>query len=112
MIERLQAGSRDAVQAMVEGQEQANLSVERAAQAGNSFGEIANSIAIIADMNTQIASAAEEQSAVSEELNRSIVTISETATQTASAANNTAAAGAELSELSLQLQKDVQKFRV
>lgn len=112
MIERLQAGSRDAVQAMEEGREQTQLSVERAAKAGESFGIIAGTIGAIVDMNTQIASAADEQSAVSEELNRSITAISQVADHTAEAANDTAAAGMQMAELSADLQHDVQKFRV
>lgn len=112
MIERLQQGSRNAVQSMEEGREQTQLSVEQAVQAGASFGTIADSVAAIADMNTQIASAAEEQSAVSEELNRSIVKISEVANQTAAAANQTASAGTEMADLSQQLQNDVSRFQV
>jgi methyl-accepting chemotaxis protein len=112
MIERLQEGSRNAVQVMNEGREQTQISVEQAAQAGASFGTIANSVATIADMNTQIASAAEEQSAVSEELNRSIAKISEVANQTANAASQTASAGTELANLSQQLQTDVSRFQV
>ena len=112
MIERLQAGSRDAVQVMEEGREQAQHSVERATEAGESFSAIADSIGGIVDMNTQIASAADEQSAVSEELNRSITAISQMAEQTASASNHTANAGLELADLSARLQQDVHKFKV
>jgi methyl-accepting chemotaxis protein len=112
MIERLQAGSRDAVQVMFEGSEQATLSVERAAQAGESFTVITEAIGGIVDMNTQIAAAAEEQSVVSEELNRSITTISQVAEQTTTAANHNANAGKELAALSTQLQNGVKKFKV
>lgn len=112
MIERLQAGSRNAVQVMDEGREQTQRSVEQVTQAGASFSTIADSVNAITDMNTQIASAAEEQSAVSEELNRSITMISEVATQTASAASQTASAGTELASLSQQLQADVSRFQV
>jgi methyl-accepting chemotaxis protein len=112
MIERLQAGSRDAVHVMFEGSEQATLSVERAAQAGESLTIITEAIGGIVDMNTQIAAAAEEQSVVSEELNRSITTISQVAEQTTTAANHNANAGKELAALSTQLQNGVKKFKV
>ena len=88
MIEHLQNGAQNAVTAINEGHEQNQLAVERAAQAGKSFRTIANAIGTIADMNTQIASAAEQQSAVSEEINRSVVKINDSAQQTKSSQIN------------------------
>jgi methyl-accepting chemotaxis protein len=63
-------------------------------------------------MNTQIASAAEEQGSVAEEINRNIVNITEVANQTASGAQQTASASDELARLAGELQRHISQFRV
>ena len=112
MIERLQNGARDAVTAMEKGREQTEASVTQATSAGNSLAAITQSIASISDMNTQIATAAEEQSAVAEEINRNIATINTVADETADSAAQTASASEELAGLATDLQSTVAKFRV
>jgi methyl-accepting chemotaxis protein len=63
-------------------------------------------------MNPQIAAAAEEQSAVAEEINRSVLKVRDVSEQTAAASEETAAASAQLTQLSLDLQMLVSKFRL
>ncbi len=79
MIERLQSGAQDAVKAMEQGRSRAQVGVEQAAEAGVSLETIAQAVGTISDMNTQIATAAEEQSVVAEEINLNIVSISDMA---------------------------------
>jgi methyl-accepting chemotaxis protein len=112
MIERLQACATDAVKVMDSGRKQAHISVEKSVAAGNALGAITSSVTAISDMNTQIASAAEEQGAVAEEINRNIVNISQVADQTVAGAQQTAASSEVLSKLAVQLQDLVAKFRV
>ncbi|WP_083251450.1 methyl-accepting chemotaxis protein [Acidihalobacter yilgarnensis] len=112
MIERLQAGARDAVTAMEGGQARAELSVDQAARAGASLGAITGAVTRINDMNLQIASAAEEQSHVAEEINRNVLTINEVAEISAEGAQQTASAGEELKGLASQLQRLVGRFRI
>ncbi len=112
MIERLQAGAQSAVQVMEQGRGKAQMSVQQAARAGTSLDTIASAVGAISDMNAQIASAAEEQGAVAEEINRNIVNISQIASQTASGADQTAMASAELAKLAARLQSVVSKFKV
>ncbi|MEQ6340207.1 MAG: methyl-accepting chemotaxis protein [Gammaproteobacteria bacterium] len=112
MIQRLQVGASEAVKVMVQGRSQAQDAVKQAAQAGESLEAITRAVANITDMNTQIASAAEEQSAVSEEINRNIVTISQVGSQTAAGAQQTSSASEELARLAAQLQTLVGRFRV
>ncbi|OBS09217.1 methyl-accepting chemotaxis protein [Acidihalobacter prosperus] len=112
MIERLQAGARDAVAAMQGGRERASLSVDQAARAGSSLGAITGAVTRINDMNLQIASAAEEQSHVAEEINRNVLTINEVAEISAEGAQQTASAGDELKALAEQLQRLVGRFRI
>jgi aerotaxis receptor len=75
MIEKLQNGSRQAVNVMENSSKQASSSVEQAADAVASLNNISDAIATINDMSIQIAAAVEQQSAVAEEINRSIITI-------------------------------------
>jgi len=112
MIERLQAGTRDAVKAMEQGQCQAQQGLQQAAQAESSLQTISNSVTNINDMNIQIATAAEEQSSVAEEINRNIVNISQSADATAEGAKQTASAGDELAKLAVRLQTLVGQFKV
>jgi methyl-accepting chemotaxis protein len=112
MIERLQTGADNAVQVMMRGRTQAQTSVQQVAQTGASLEAITRAVSSITDMNTQIASAAEEQSAVAEEINRGIVSISQIGGQTAAGARQTATASEELARLAAQLQTLVGQFRL
>jgi len=112
MIERLQGGAKEAVQVMETGQSQAQASVEQAAKAGASLEAITEAVATISDMNTQIAGAAEEQTAVAEDINRNIVSITQIAEQSAQGSQQTASASGELARLAVQLQEMVAQFKV
>jgi aerotaxis receptor len=83
MVERLQAGAGQAVEAMEQGREKTEVSVERATAAGKALEDIARLIGKISDMSTQIATAAEEQSAVAEEINSNVARINELGQSTA-----------------------------
>ena len=112
MIERLQAGAVDAVRVMGEAQNMATASSEQVKKAAGSLGEIAGAIATINDMNTQIASAAEEQSAVAADINANVASIRDLSDQTAAGAQQTASASEELARLSAQLQGLMAQFRM
>jgi len=77
MINLLQQGTSKAVQSMQQGADSASKCVDQAAQAGNALRTIKETIVSISDMTHHIASAVEEQSSVSNEVNRSMVNISQ-----------------------------------
>ncbi len=110
MIEKLQSGSQRAVQVMEQSREKARSVVSNAAESGHALSTIAEAVAKIDDMSTQIASASEEQSAVSEEINRNIVKINEMATETASGAEQTSVASQDLARMATELQGIVSQF--
>ena len=99
MIERLQKRAQSAVQAMEQGREQAKHSVQQAACADESLTKISAAVDTIMNMNHQIAAAAEEQSAVAEEINRNIVNIAQVAHATVIIAEETASNSQKLSEM-------------
>ena len=112
MIESLQAGSKEAVQLMEQSRDQTQTGVEQTARAGDALGTIADEVERINDMNTQIASAAEEQSAVAEEINRNVVSISQLADESAQGAEQTTRTSEELAKLATDLQQMVARFKV
>ena len=112
MIEKLQEGVCDAVDVMASGRNQANVSVEQAAKAGQSLDRITDAVGRISDMNIQIASAVEEQSVVAEEINRNVTSITDVAFQTADGANQTAVASEQLRCLADGLDQKVSRYQV
>ena len=111
MIEKLQAGTQNAVEVMEHGRQQAEQGVNQAADAGAALETIASAVATINDMNALIASAAEEQSSVAEEMDRNITSISALSSQTADGSNQTALASEELARLAGDLQQLVGQFK-
>jgi len=112
MIESLQSGSRDTVEAMEQGRAKAQISLETAAQAGELLNSITTAVSNISDMNTQIATAAEQQSNVAEEINVNIVSITQLGEQAASGASHTSDASDELAELAETLKSTVSQFKI
>jgi methyl-accepting chemotaxis protein len=112
MIEKLQHGANQAVSVMEMGRSKAEESVEQAAKAGEALQTITGVVDNIKSMNIQIASAAEQQSATAEEINRNIVNISEVAQETAGGSQQTASASDELARLAADLQGQVSKFKI
>ncbi len=112
VVDSLQSGSRQSVEAMNRSRQIADKTVEQAAKAGESLAKIENAVSTILDMNTQIATAAEEQQAVSEEIGRNISTIQSMSEEAAESARRTAESGNELSELADRMRQQVGQFRV
>jgi len=112
MIEKLQQGSRHAVETMDQSREQARAAVDQATLCGESLSVIATAVARIDDMSTQIASAAEEQGVVAEEVNRNIVRISDMAGEAVEDAQQTSSASLELERLAGELTGIFGQFKV
>ena len=112
MIEKLQNETKSAVNIMSNSQKQAITSVTQAEKAGQSLETITQSVNIINDMNIQIASAAEEQTAVSDEINRNVINIKDAADHTLPGASEITSASESLDRLSHELSSLVKQFKV
>ena len=112
MIELLQQGTADAVKVMQDGQKQAQVSVESASEAGNSLDTIAKSVATITEMNTQIASAAEEQNAVANEINFNITRVRDIASRSQEGIEQSANSSLSMDALAKNLSLILNKFKV
>ncbi|MCU7842428.1 MAG: methyl-accepting chemotaxis protein [Candidatus Thiodiazotropha sp. (ex Monitilora ramsayi)] len=103
IIDRLQGGTSEAAKAMTSSRDLAQNSVEQSSEADQALDKIVESVSSIHEMNVQIATAAQEQSSVAEEINRSIsniATVADTTTHAASeAVNCTSSIQSSMSEL-------------
>lgn len=115
-IEGLVAGVQTGTDAVAAGMKMSLLlsehSVEFTRRAGTSLENITSSVSTIQLMNQQIAAAAEQQTAVAEEINRSVINVRDISEQTASASDETASASVELARLGHELEDLVARFKV
>ncbi|MGV8844052.1 MAG: methyl-accepting chemotaxis protein [Pseudomonas sp.] len=108
----LQQGAQTSVAQIQSSGELVKLTVSDALQTESALGSIAAAVSVIQQMNQQIATAAEQQSAVAEEINRSVTSIRGSADQSSLAMDGTNAASSELASLSKQLQGMVGHFKL
>ncbi|WAG81494.1 methyl-accepting chemotaxis protein [Metapseudomonas furukawaii] len=112
MIDRLQQGTQDAVTAMRRSSDAGDTTSQQANQAGASLDAIAGLIGTINAMNAQIASAAEEQTAVAEEINRSVHQIAVAVDSVAEETRHGADTARNLARLGDGLGGLVKQFRI
>jgi len=112
MIEKLQQGAQRAVAAMEEGRNQTTATIERASSASETLNVITGSVGTITQMNTQIASAAEQQTAVADEISRSVHQIADIAEMSSNNAHSLAGTADEMAELEQRLMRLVSQFKV
>jgi methyl-accepting chemotaxis protein len=86
--------------------------VEDASQTEGALAEIAIAVSQIFEMNQQIAAAAEQQTAVAEEISRSVTSIRDIADQSALAMDESANSSIQLADLGRGLQDMAGHFRL
>ena len=111
MLQRLQAGVAQAVQVMDTSQARSQQTVQETGKIAHSLDGVASAVDTINDMNLQIATAAEEQNAVSEEINRNLVAIQHIVEQLALAAEDSERSTRDLADTGHQLNDLVSRFR-
>ncbi|WAT29903.1 PAS domain-containing methyl-accepting chemotaxis protein [Pseudomonas sp. GXZC] len=110
MISTLQGGARDAVQAMAQSSEHVEASVEQAQRAAAALDGISQRVTQITAMSQQIATAVEEQSAVSEDINRNIVGIRNAGEATVSAGQQSQLSSSDVAALAEDLRQLAREF--
>ena len=112
IIERLQDGAQKTASLMEESRNGAVETLSQAGQAGSALHAITKAVAEIRDMNVDIASAAEEQEAVSEEIERNTVSVRELSQQSKASTTQTEMTGQELSATSNLITQLVGRFKI
>ncbi|GAC1039228.1 methyl-accepting chemotaxis protein [Pseudomonas sp. No.117] len=112
MIGSIQQGTGQTVDALLTSADQARQTREQAQSANAALAAIAQSVSGIDERNLVIASAAEEQAQVAREVDRNLVRIRDLSVQTAAGAEQTRAASQQLSELAVELNGQIRRFRV
>ena len=110
LIAGLQNGTQQVATVMDNSRNLTGSSVELTRRAGTSLETITRTVSAIQAMNQQIAAAAEQQSAVAEEINRSVMNVRDVSDQTSAASEETAASSVELARLGTHLQTLVARF--
>jgi methyl-accepting chemotaxis protein len=97
---------------METGYKLAEQTLERAQLAGTAIQEMARGVEEIRQYNSQIATAAEEQSSVAEEINQNVTLIRDVGDQSASSTEQVSAASQELARLAEGLNAQIARFKV
>lgn len=103
IIDAVQSGAVEAVKAIESGQRRSEEGAEQVQHAGQMLQRITQAVEAIRDMNRQIATAAEEQTSVAEDISRNLIEITRIATANQQAVEHTEQAGQRLHGLSGQL---------
>jgi len=112
IINSLQSRTQEIVQHMATCREQGDESAGQASTAGQMLEEITQDVSMIMDMNTTIAAAIQEQSAVASEVNQHVVSIRDVAEQSGQTTAQTAQMSEELSQQAKVLEDEVKRFVV
>jgi methyl-accepting chemotaxis protein len=112
IIQAVQQGAGKAMSAMKSSQEKTHSTSDMATQAGQAITQITQAVARIHDMNTHIATAAEQQSYAAEEINKNVVRVVNLVESAASKAQQSSDVAAELDGAARELGRQVSQFRL
>jgi len=111
MVEELMNGMGKAAKTVTSNQDSVKEIVSLADGTGEAITEMVNAVTRISDMSTQIAAAVEEQSCVTEEINRNIVGISDVSVEVQKGSNHVKESSQTVSQLTAELDTLVNKFK-
>lgn len=112
IISDIQMGVNSVMKSNSQTQTQSDELQAKAREAGNAMAAILQLIAHISDMNTQLASATEEQSLVTEEINRNICNISELTEVSVKANEGNSRAAQSLQDISQDMSHTLGQFKI
>ncbi|WP_323158858.1 methyl-accepting chemotaxis protein [Pseudomonas viridiflava] len=110
IITSVQTGATDAVQAIQGGQARSEESMEQVTHAGETLQRITVAVENIRDMNRQIATAAEEQTSVAEDISRNLTEITAIAVTNQDNVKRTQSASQDLKGLSTGLNDVISRL--
>lgn len=111
-IGRVQEGCDLAVSSIQQGQTQAEKTIEQASLSGQALTGIKKSMSTLTDINTQLASSAEEMAAVSTDVNRNMDSIAQAIEQTTQDANKVSDTSQSLQAMSDELTQRLKGFQL
>ncbi|CAH7374282.1 Methyl-accepting chemotaxis protein [Vibrio chagasii] len=112
MITRLQSEAKRSLEMMQANAEEAQSTANQSAEANAALESIVQSVSTIQDMNSQIATAAEEQTHVAAEINTNVVEINDLAKVTFDSSKGNKTKASELTEVASSLNRSVELFNV
>ncbi|AHG43443.1 chemotaxis protein [Pseudomonas syringae CC1557] len=112
IIQQLQSATDAAVQQMQAGQQKAQACITAASEASGSLSSISEGVERIVEMNTQIASAAVQQHAVSEDINRNVMEIRNSSGTLMLGIDNNAVTADELARVANDMRNVVARFKL
>ena len=112
MIDQLQAGAGPAASVMGQSRERAQATVAKAIEARNALDAIINEVNTLTQMNTQIATASQQQSSVAEEISRNVTSINQLSDSSAQAVKGINRSSQDLGTLASDLQQLVLQFKI
>ncbi|MBD0785444.1 HAMP domain-containing protein [Vibrio sp. Y2-5] len=112
MIDKLQSGVKDAVSSILDGSNRVEKNVELSLNIQQMFESIQSSATIVSDMATQIATATEEQSSVSEELSTNLEHLNEQNRVSQGLSNEINEVAKRVGSSVNKLSKDVGQFKI
>ncbi|WP_295470898.1 methyl-accepting chemotaxis protein [uncultured Pseudomonas sp.] len=112
VVARIREGTANVVATMHSSQSQAETSAKRIHEASHALNEISAAVTVINDMNLQIASAAEQQSAVAEEVDRNVSAIRSVTESLTEKADDAAQISSQLNGLANDQLRLMDQFRV
>ncbi|POR66263.1 methyl-accepting chemotaxis protein [Pseudomonas syringae pv. syringae] len=112
IIQQLQSATDAAVQQMQAGQHKAQACISAASEASGSLSSISEGVERIVEMNTQIASAAVQQHAVSEDINRNVMEIRNSSGTLMLGIDNNAVTADELARVANDMRNVVARFKL
>lgn len=112
LVTRLQSEAKNAVISMNKGINSADECLQKSTQTSEIFANSAIAVNEITDLNLQIATAAEEQSAVVSEINQNLINITNIAIETSTGAKNTSEANESIARYIANLRVNLNKFKV
>ncbi len=112
IIERLQSESSQAVSAMSESQSRAGSVVEHAGKTGRVLESITESVKAVADMNAQIATAAEQQSSTADQISENVIRIKHMAEDTGTNASQVVEKNQRVTQHVDAISQEVSRFKL